>query len=489
MGQVTGKVCSGFLTLLVAHAMGAAPAFAQHVWIDPRAESKVTWSDNVDLTNANRKSGTVLNASAGLNTRIEGRRLKGALDYALDYYYFLNDGDTDLRHSMFGVLDAEIWKNHLSMNARANLQQVFLSQNASISHSAANRSDNRRLVQNYTGSALMKGGMRDFADWRVNYRYGLTLTPADNLDDETLTTNFSDSQSHELQASMGSGKRFNNLEWRLFARSTRILRNLDVNDFRTEEAGAELWYKFNRHFSIVGEISRSSNDFQSDTLSEEGLGWEAGFRWTPGRKLDMTVRHGEVGNRKTWTARLQYLFTARLNLSGSYTDTLSSDSIVLNDNLQRYQFDENQGITDGNGLPVDERDPTFTLTDIDFRRQNATALLSLLRKRGRVYISGNWERRTYDDDSGTSSSWGASAGFLHKINKTTNLTGVFSYRQSRFASQLQVDNYIVGNLQWNRSVSRYFKVTVSADHTQRLSNQPGSDLMENAITLHLRGTF
>lgn len=473
----------------VAHVGCATAVSAQHIWVDPRTETKVTFSDNVDLTNANRVSGFVLNASAGLNTRIEGRKLKGALDYAADYYYFLNDGGTDLRHSMFGVLDAEIIRDHLSINTRASLRQVFLSQSDSISHSSANRSDNRRLIQNYTGSALLKGGMRDFADWRINYRYGLTLSEADNLDDETLPVNFSDSQTHEIQASIGSGYRFNNLEWRLFGTSRTVIRSLDVNDYRNDQVGAEVWYKFNRHFAVVGSVSHSANNFQTAVLSEDGFGWEGGIRWTPGRKLDLTVRHGRVGTRETWSARMQYLFTTRFDFAGSYTDTLSADSLVLNDNLGTFQFNEDQGITDNQGLPVDERDPRFTLSDVDFRRQNAAGVFTLRKKRTQIYLSGNMEWRTYDDGTGQSSSWGASTGFRHRINRTTNLHGTFSYRRSRFEDQSRVDNYIVGNLQWNKIMSRYFKLTFSLDHSERLSNLPGEDIMENAITVHLRGTF
>ncbi|WP_417451679.1 TIGR03016 family PEP-CTERM system-associated outer membrane protein [Kordiimonas sp.] len=491
MGQLSGNGAKHISLLFVAHICCATAVSAQHVWVDPRGEGKLTWSDNIDLTNSNRVSGLVLNTSAGLNTRVEGRKVQGALDYALDYYHFLNDGDTDLRHSMFGVLDAEVIENHLSVNARASLRQVFLNQTDSISQSEANRSDNRRLVQNYTGTAILKGGMRDFADWRVSYRYGLTLSPADNLDDETLTTNFSDSQSHEIKASLGSGDRFNSLEWRLFASSSRVTRSLDVNDFRNEQVGAELWYKFGRHFAVVGEVSQNQNDFQSDVLNEEGVGWEAGFRWTPGRKLDLTARHGRVGKRETWTARLQYLFSVRLDFVGNYTDTLSADSVVLNDNLQTFGFDDNQGITDANGLPVDERDPKFTLSDVDFRRQNASGILTLRNRRTeRIYISGNMEWRTYDDEAGRrSSTWGVSTGFRRKINRNTTLDGVFSYRRSRFNNNSRVDNYLVGNLQWNRILSEYFRLSVSLDHSERLTSEVNGDLMENAVTVHLRGTF
>ncbi|NVJ69300.1 MAG: TIGR03016 family PEP-CTERM system-associated outer membrane protein [Alphaproteobacteria bacterium] len=465
------------------------PVYAQHVWIDPRAEAKLAFSDNSLLSESDRKFDAVLNVSPGLNARVEGRTLRGALDYSYDYLKFLSDGSTEGRHNLFGTFDMEPWKDHLTLNSRASLRQVFLDRGGSLSKSIANKSTNRRLVQNYTGSAILKGTVRNVADWRFSYRYGLTLSPADNLADETLTTNFSDTQTHEFRASIGSGARFNNLEWRVAASSQRTRRSLNVNDFKDERVSGELTLKFNRHFALLGSYGFARNDFQSTELAVDGRSWDVGFRFTPGRKLDLTVKTGQEGNRSKWYARLQYFFSVRFDLVASYTDTLTSNAIVLNDNLQSYQFDDNQGIIDSQGLPIDETDPSFSLSDVDFRRQNSSAVLTWRHKRTQVYVNGNMEWRTFDDGSGQASSWGVSTGVKRKVNKNTDLSGTISYRRSRFEDNIRVDNYFVGSLDWSKRLSRYFRFSAMFSHSQRQSNEQGADLMENALTLYLRGTF
>ena len=86
MGQLRGTFVRNVFLLSVAHLGCATAASAQHIWVDPRGEAKLTYSDNIDLTNSDRTGGFVLNTSAGFNSRVEGRKLKGAIDYALDYY-------------------------------------------------------------------------------------------------------------------------------------------------------------------------------------------------------------------------------------------------------------------------------------------------------------------------------------------------------------------------------------------------------------------
>jgi len=465
-------------------------ALAEERWLlDIRGEARVTFTDNALLTLSDRMPDTVLNVSPGLNARVETRKITAGLDYAFDYFYFITDGSTDLRHKLFGTFDAEVIEDHLNIGARASLREQFIDQRGSISNNFANKTDNRRLIQNYTSTAILKGGMRDIADWRLTYRFGLSRTPADDLTDETLTVNFSDTTSHEMVASVGSGERFNNFEWRAFASSSRIIRSLDVNDFRYERMGGELTYKFNRFFRLIGSANHSKNDFQTEVLSEDGFGWEAGFRWTPGRKLDLTILHGREGLRQTWNGSLQYFFSARLDFNATYQDIISANTIVTNDSLQGFNFDREQGISNNGGLPVDEADPVFTYSDTDFRRRAARGTFTLRQKRTQLYLSGTIERRTFDDNTGTAGSWGVSSGFKRDITERSTISGDVVFRRSSFEGQTRIDNYIQAKLDWSATISRYFKAAIGLSHSERQSNEAGADLEENALTFYLRGTF
>ena len=475
--------------LLTCMAGLASSVSAQHIYIDPRAEIRVTGTDNANLSNTDRQYDAVLNSAAGLNARIDGNRMRLAVDYSLDHFYFLSDGTDDLRQNLFGTLDAEVWENHLTVNGRASLRQQFLDQRGSLSGSAANRTANRRLVQAYTGTGIFRTGIRDYADLRVTYRVGLERSPADNLNDETLPINFSDSTSQEWVLTLTSGDRFRNFQWDLFAERSTVSRSLEVNDFRLEQAGGRATFKLNRFFQINGSINHSSNDFQNEVLAEQGFGWDAGFRWTPGPKLDVTGSFGKQGNRNIWNGVVRYFFSARLDFTGTYTDQITANTIVSNDNLNRLSFDDEFGIVDTGGLPIDETDPTFSFSDVDFRRRNATGTFTLRHRRTTSFLSGSYEWRTFDNDAGTGRTWGGTLGTDHQINEKTSLRARLSFRQSLFEDGVRVDEFITGNLSWTKTVSSYFRIALSYDHSQRLSNQPGENLTENALTLYLRGTF
>ena len=470
-------------------ATGSPLYASEHFWLDFRGETRLALTDNSLLTIKDRIPDLVLNTSPGFNMRWESKRVRAGIDYALDHLYFISDNSTDFRHSGFATIDAEVVKDHLSINGRASLRQQFLDQRGSISNSFANKTDNRRLIQNYTGSAILKGGLRDVADYRLTYRYGLTRTPADNLDDTSLPVNFSDTDSSEIVASIGSGNRFNSFSWRIYADSSRVMRSLEVNDFKNEHVAGELTYKFNRFIQVFGSAGFSRNNFQADVLSEDGQTWDAGFRWTPGRKLDLTISFGKEGKREEWYANLQYFFSPRYDFNGTYQDTLSANTIVTNDSLQGFTFDAEQGISNASGLPIDETDPIFTYSDVDFRRRTARGTFTLRQKRTTLFATANMEWRTFDDSTGTAVSWGVSSGFDRKITARTSLDGSISFRQSRFEGQIRIDNYIEANLDWTTKLSRYFRAVIGLSHSERQSNESGADLEENAVTLYLRGTF
>ena len=474
----------------------SAVSSAQHIYVDPRAEVRLSVTDNANLTETDKINDGVLNSAIGFNARIDGNRMNVALDYSLDHFVFISDGGTDYRQNLFGTLDAEVWEDHFTINGRASLRQQFLDQTSSLSGSAANRTTNRRLVQAYTGTGIFKAGLKDFADARVTYRVGLSRSPADNLLDETLPVNFSDSTSHEINATLDSGDRFRLFQWRLFANSSRVLRSLDVNDYRKERGGGEVTVKFNRFFQLTGNVNVSSNDLQTAVLSEDGFGWETGFRWTPGRKLDLSVSYGKEGAREIWYASLQHFFTIRFDFTGSYTDTISANALVSNDRLNSLRFNGESGIENTAGLPIDETDPNFSFSDTDFRRRAAVGTFTLRQKRTTSYLTGNSEWRTFDDDTGTARSWGISIGTDHKINQRTEISARLSYRQSLFDNGVVVDNltkriddFIVGNISWTKTMSEYFRIALSYDHSQRFSNVDGQGLKENVLTFYLRGTY
>ncbi len=468
----------------------SSPAYTQSLQIDPRLDMQATYTDNVTLLETGGTSDYVLSASPGLNIRGKSARIEASVDYWFEQLWFGRSGETDRRHYLYGLLDAEIWKDHLTMTARAGVSPTFLDRQQSLSGSSANISTNRRTVQNYAVAGKYSGRISNFANMSASYEFGLSLSPADNLNDETLPLNFSDSETQRFRANIGSGKRFRHFEWAVSAMSHRVSRSLDVNNFRSDVYLAEAWYKLNRKLSFVGAVGETRNDFVTDALGQQGFKWDVGMQYVPSLAADFLVRYGKEGQRETWNFKASTLFNRRTELKVSYIDILSATALNSNDALNAYTLDTRLGIVDGNGLPVDVTDPSFSLSDTDFRSKTWKVFLKWLHKRDTVYFSGSRELRTFDDlTRGDSLSWNIAAGWDHKINPRSDIGFNASFRRSSFEGQTRKDDYILASLEYKTNLYRNVIAALSLNHSERFSNVEGGDLAENAISLYIRSTF
>ncbi len=494
-----------YLPYLLVGVIGATfPAFAQFsairnseeptdfqdYAIEPRIEVGTTFSDNVNLQENDRASDLVLRASPGINLRGKGKRFEGSLDYAADFLWFLSDGDTDVRHNLFGLANAEVIRDRFFLSGRATVQETFLNREDGFSGNIANRSGNRQVVQTYTGEALFQGRFQNLANWSLEYEFGLTFSPADDLDDDSLTTFFSDSVSHEVTALVDSGERFRNIRWQAFANARRVNRSIDeAGSFRDDRAGVDLTYYLTREFALVGSAGISNNDFNIFLLDNDGFFWNAGFLWNPSDRLTLTGRSGRDGGRTTFSGNLFHRLSKRINIEANYTDELSTNSLILNDNLDTFNFNNQFGIVDGNGRTLNNIDPSFTLSDVDFRRRIGSVRLEWFRKRTTFFVTGDAEWRTFDNDTGTARTFGGSVGYDRNLDRKTTLRIAASYRRTEFENSERVDNFILGSVSWTRRLSRHLNVSVAYNYSDRLSNEAGQDIRENAISAFIRGTF
>lgn len=458
--------------------------------IESHIELGTTFSDNVNLQENDRVSDLVLRASPEISLRGKSNRFEGALNYSADFLWFLRDGDTDVRHNLFGLANAEVIRNRFFLSGRATIQETFLDREEGFSGSIANRSANRQVLQTYTGEARFQGRFNNIADWSIGYELGLTFSPADDLDDDSLTTFFSDTVSHEVTALVDSGQRFHNLRWQLSANSRRVDRSINgTGDFEDDRAKFDLTYNFTREFAVVGAVGVSNNEFNTAFLDNDGFFWNAGFLWSPSDRLSLTARAGRDGNRTTYSGNLFHRISRRVNLEANYSDVLSTNSLVLNDNLDTFNFNNQFGIVDGSGRTLSNVDPNFTLSDVDFRQRSGRVRLEWLKKRTTFFVTGDAEWRTFDNNTGTARSFGGSAGYNRNLDRQSTLRITASYRRTEFESSAREDDFILGSVSWTRRLSQHLNLSVAYNYSDRLSNEAGRDIRENAISAFIRGTF
>ncbi|WND02605.1 hypothetical protein QGN29_13720 [Temperatibacter marinus] len=481
---------SGFLLAFVI--LLSRPIAAQSIIeIDVRGEWKATYSDNLNLAidGETKEGGIVLNASPGFDVRLKFAKTEFAIDYWMDYFYFLDDKSTDIRHNLFGTFDTYLFDRKLNISARAGIQQEFIDRQGGYSNSDANRSNNRRTIQNYNTSAQWRSRVFDLANLEMGYRFGQVYSPADDLDDETLTVNFSDTISHNLTGTLSSGKRFHNFEWKVSGNYQRVEKSLIEEDFSEWRYAAEGEFKPNRFISFDFGYGIRGNNAQTDKLDLDNRFWSYGVSLKPGPKLNLSFNREDLGSRNYDTLSVYYQITSRVNFRLTHSVDFTSNALGLADRLQQTNFEQEFGIDDGTGLPVDDSDISFSLSDIDYEQYIWNGTLTWNKKRDSFYFTGNRERRVFDADIPNSWSWGGSAGWERQINRLTTISATVSYRKNFIDGGNRIDEYKTGAVDWQKTLSKYFKAALSYAYTRRSSTDPTGNLSENAITFYLRGTF
>jgi len=457
--------------------------------IELRGEISLVATDNVRLTAGEGESDLVIGATPGINIRARSNRFEASVDYSMNYFYFLDQNKEDIRHNLFGLVGLDVVENAFRIEGRASIRQTFIDRAAGLSGSQANLTDNRRIVQTYSGLAQFQQAVSNWADIAVDYTYSLQQSTADDLDDDSLTINFSDTQSHQVNTRISSGDRFNRIGWVIFASGRRSNRNLDSRQFVDDRAGLEVSYDVTRDLEVYATAGYTDNNLVELILREDGFTWSGGFRYTPSRRTNLDISYGREGDREIWDGRFSSQLTRRIRLSASYVDRIEANSFQLASDVTNLQFSEDVGIVTENGLPVSTTDPAFSLSDVDFRQRRARLALTWRGRRTTAFVSGDWERRRFDDGSGTSLTWGGNTGVSRRLSRTAEVDLSFNFRRSRFEGSARSDDVYGARFGYQKTISRYFLGGFSYSFSRRDSNVSAGNLEENAVAVFLRGTF
>jgi len=461
------------------------------VEISPRFNTEAVYTDNVFLTprNADQQSDVVLTLSPGVNVAIDGRRIKTSVDLSYDYLIFLRENTTETRERATALIDAEIVDNQVFAEIRASVQPTFLDRAQSLSGSNANISENRRLVQNYSGAVRYDSRFRDVLTWSARYSYGLQLSPADDTDDTTINTPFSDSENEAMSLTISTGERFGRYRFTARGRRSVVSRSLVDTRFVENTATGEIGYRFSRQLEVFGEAGVSSNSLVSEAAGGDGFTWSAGLNWNPSRRSRFSGRYGQAGARTTASASGTFELGRRTSVTLDYVDEVTANSFLQNAGLTNLLFDDRLGITDQSGIPIDQSNPNFTLSDIDFRRRSVSGSVRWRNLRTTLFVNGSYEERIFDNESGVSQNWGVTGGIDRRLTERSDFRATVSYRQNIFEGDLRTDDVVIATAEYFYSFSRYFVASFGYDFSLRSSNDANGDLLENAVRLEIRGVF
>lgn len=375
----------GSATALVATMVvpAAAPAHAR-TEIAPRVEVRQTWSDNFAGT------GLITTVSGGIEASAQSKRVSAFFDadferrLGIDTPVFDKSRVNALARGNFIVV-----RDLLSVDAGGVATRLVRDFRGPISNNPDSNINNFEDVYGFYVAPTITQDLGKIANLAVGYRFSLTEVnnPGNRFDagdagipgQDLSLARASDSVEHSAFARLSNYNQSSRLSWSLNGSYS-----INDQDFLNEELESysgilDAEYAFNRNFSLLGSVgyedivnTRDSilsdpvtfvpildadGQFQVDpanprntTYEQDGFIWDAGFRFSPGRKTNLVVRGGERYGDVVWSGILNYAARPGLNLTASYNESIDTFGRLLTQNLAGTPTTRTIGSTSNAGL-------------------------------------------------------------------------------------------------------------------------------------------
>jgi len=459
----------------------AAPAMAE-MRLTPSVRVSETFSDNVDQDPDGLEDEAFLtDVTPGATLRYSGARVNGSLD-AFATLRHQNAGDDkgiDAIPSVAGFGEAEAIPETLFLNASASLSSELLNTRGNDTES------NKTTVQNYSVGPTLRHRFGNFADGEVSYSFDQQLNSGGG-------NNLSDSRAHSGSVVLSSGTDFAKILWSLNASASQSERQNDDNVSR-RAANVDLEYVVFRSFSLLGSGGYEKFDDGDPGNDVNGATWQAGFRWRPGPRTEISLEYGENDGDESFTGDLRYQITPRTTLRASYSEQLTVGQERLVQDLSFIGTDPNTGalIDTRTGLPFDPNASTTTLSN-DTERTKVFRL-ALLGSRGRntFSVSGSVEKTDQRGvgTTGDENAYTFDLGWTRRISPRANIDFSGSFERNEFELNGREDTeFSVGG---GYSYNLYTNITAFAQYTfsKQFSDVEANEFTENLVTVGLNMSF
>lgn len=474
-------LCAGGAFIALS-AAAAYPALAR-VEVTPRITARATWTDNVNLDRAGRESDVVLSAEPGLNIEANSNRLNGTIDYAPTVLVFLdNTSETDVRQYLSANMTGEVLRETMFVDFGGAIGQRFASLDGPVTSSEFNFSTNRRTVQNYFVRPRLTRDFGSFAEASANYIFSYS----DIGNPSGVQDRFSNSSRHGGSVVINSGSAFNRLGWSLRGEYDNVERRRIAARFEDYLARGEVSLALSRQLTLLA--SGGYEKTEDATLADRnGAVWDAGFRWRPGPRTDLSFRGGRRFGSETFTGSLSYQLSEESSIRASYVDEIDIDNRLFNSRLIGSDIGQGGIPVDSNGVPLPVFGDDISLTDNAFRRRAASLSMAYGQRRINYSLRGFFERRTFDVAIPDEEVYGGTGGVAYNMGRGQSVSVDANYRRTKFDDGRRNDFWGVG-ARYEARINASASAFVSARHSTS-SNRFRQDFGSNSVSVGVTATF
>jgi len=269
------------LVLGVSIGCIAFPVFAGDWKITPTIAINETATDNVALSNTQKKGDLISDINPGILVDGSGGRSKLHFDYQLHNLFYAQDSARNKTQNFlnaFGTLEA--LDNWLFIDASGVISQQSISAFNGTTSSAVNVNTNNNTTETstYRLSPYIRGKLGYVADYQLRYNLSTTRTKSNRA---------FDSDSQQLVGTLKGSTSKANLGWSLDG-SSQTIKFGNGRSNEAERVRGVLTYHFDPQFRISLIGGREANDYLTPTKEAHTIRG-AGLDWSPSERTQLSA--------------------------------------------------------------------------------------------------------------------------------------------------------------------------------------------------------
>lgn len=466
-----------------------APVMAEFR-LEPSLQASESYSDNVDRDpDGQRDDALITTLTPGAVLRWTGGRVTASADFALGLQHQTNGDDegVSVLPDAAGLGSAELWREHLFFDASAGVSTELLNTREQDTES------NSSIVQTYSASPRLLGSFGSFADAQTFYRFTQVIDEGGGENSDVVNADVGNAQTHEVGASLTAGTDFSTIRWSLNGAASESDREND-EDVERREVALGLEYIVDRSFSLLGGVGYQIFDDGDVENEVDGITWNAGFRWRPGSRTDISVTYGREDENQSFTADARHQLSAQTRVFLTYDETLETGQERLASNLSFIAVDPNTGqlIDTRTNQPFDAQTSLTTIDEDTQRTRRLTTGISGVRGRNTFGVTGSVEF-TRDEGSSTSGeeedAYQIGAQWSRRLSTRDNLGADVNYIRREFQSDGRQDNEYSVGVNYTYNIYQNVNAFGAYEFAIQTSDNEADEFYENFVTVGLGVRF
>ncbi len=303
-GAAVSLLCASLLPTSVVAQETPAIALASKITIVPRVSVAETFTNNVRLDNANKRSELITQVSPGIRISSSGGWIRGSIDYALtESLYANNTSARQSQNSLTAAGTLEAVDNWAFLDFSGSISQQAISAFGKPSSGGVLAGGNSTETSVYRLSPYIRGQIAGLATYEARYSIA-SLSSA--------SAAAADSEQRDASLRLSGGQSSYGLSWGLDANHQVVAYSGAGRSTSSSAINGRLQYALNERWAAYTRIGHESNDFsalngqQSDfvalggtwtpnpdlrvSLDQDTRGFSGlGINWVPSKRTSVTV--------------------------------------------------------------------------------------------------------------------------------------------------------------------------------------------------------